>query len=204
MVTIMEGIREETGETATDEPLERVNLCLPDPRRDVVAHAGDPGFKTLLKKTFISPENDALERMIVLKRNLRSAGTQEFWTILMREMTAIMGAQCGFAAKRILFDDENSAIEMPPLGEPGSCLMGTAFYLNGGTEKDKMMHDYRYLAHESPCAHMRHDKVFIIPEKMSDFVRNTPNKLPWEKSEAFLGIPIFSDGKCFGHFGCIW
>lgn len=67
-----------------------------------------------------------------------------------------------------------------------------------------MRYDYRYVAHESPCAHMRHDKVFIIPEKMGDFVRNSPNKLPWDRSESFMGIPLFHDGRCFGHFGMIW
>lgn len=67
-----------------------------------------------------------------------------------------------------------------------------------------MRYDYRYVAHESPCAHMRHDKVFIIPEKMGDFVTKSPNKLPWDRSECFLGIPLFSEEKCFGHFGMIW
>jgi signal transduction histidine kinase/DNA-binding NarL/FixJ family response regulator len=56
----------------------------------------------------------------------------------------------------------------------------------------------------SPCAHMKHDKVFIIPERFTQFVPNSPNKLPWDKSEAFIGIPLFADGKSFAHFGMIW
>jgi hypothetical protein len=51
---------------------------------------------------------------------------------------------------------------------------------------------------------MKHDKVFIIPERMSEFVPNIPNALPWKQSEAFIGIPLFSEGKCFAHFGMIW
>lgn len=191
-------------DTTSDDPIERTNFCMPDISRDVVAHAGEDGFRDLLRHHFQTPENNALERLIRLKQTLKDAGTHDFWTILMREMTSIGGAQCGFAAKRILVDDENSAIEMPPLGEPGSCLMGTAFYLNNGKDVDQMYHDYRYLAHGSPCAHMRHDKVFIIPDRMSEFVRNSPNKLPWEKSEAFLGLPLWADEKCFAHFGMIW
>ena len=187
-----------------DDPLERSNFCLPDRSRDVVAHAGEKGFTGLLKDVFKTPENDALERLIVLKRRLKSLETREFWTVLMKEMTSIANAQCGFAAKRILADDQNTAVEMPPLGEEGSCLMGTAFYIKNGRDVDEMLHDYRYLAHGSPCAHMRHDKVFIIPEGMSEFVRNSPNKLPWDKSEAFLGLPLWADGVCFGHFGMIW
>jgi hypothetical protein len=51
---------------------------------------------------------------------------------------------------------------------------------------------------------MRHDKVFIIPERMAEFVRNNPNAMPWEQSEAFIGLPLFHEGKCFAHFGMIW
>jgi signal transduction histidine kinase len=56
----------------------------------------------------------------------------------------------------------------------------------------------------SPCAHMKHDKVFIIPERLLDFVPNSPNALPWKKSEAFIGVPLFHEGKSFAHFGMIW
>lgn len=51
---------------------------------------------------------------------------------------------------------------------------------------------------------MKHDKVFIIPERMGEFIPNNPNSLPWNKSEAFIGIPLFFEGKSFAHFGMIW
>lgn len=60
------------------------------------------------------------------------------------------------------------------------------------------------LTHSSPCQHMKHDKVFVVPERMPDFIRNNPNKLPWERSEAFIGVPLFDDGKAFAHFGMVW
>ncbi|KAG9656216.1 hypothetical protein KCU64_g6022, partial [Aureobasidium melanogenum] len=50
---------------------------------------------------------------------------------------------------------------------------------------------------------MRHDKVFVVPEKVSEMFANNPNKLPIS-AEAYLGIPLFADGKCFAHFGVIW
>jgi hypothetical protein len=56
----------------------------------------------------------------------------------------------------------------------------------------------------SPCAHMKHDKVFIIPERMLEFVPDSPNPLPWKQSEAFIGVPLFHKGKSFAHFGMIW
>jgi hypothetical protein len=51
---------------------------------------------------------------------------------------------------------------------------------------------------------MKHDKVFLIPERMSEFVPDSPSPLPWKRSEAFIGVPLFSDGKCFAHYACIW
>lgn len=51
---------------------------------------------------------------------------------------------------------------------------------------------------------MRHDKVFIVPERLADFTPENPNQLPWKRSEAFIGVPLWSEGKCFAHFGLIW
>jgi hypothetical protein len=196
----------DTGEAAVilERPVERPNLCISDLPRDVVSHNGDDGFAQLLQLYYETPENNTCERLIGLKNVLRKASTYDFWTILTKEMCEITNAQCGMVAKRILLGDENMAVEMPPLGEEGSCLLGVAFYLNNGHGFEKMYHDYKYQAYGSPCAHMKHDKVFVIPEKMHKFVRNSPNALPWKKSEAFIGVPLFSEGKCFAHFALIW
>jgi hypothetical protein len=135
------------GESEVDGLLERSTLCMPDFESGVVAHKGDDAFKKVCKQYIPSPENNAAERLVKLKDKLKVASTHDFWTILMEEMCAIGGAQCGFVAKRILMDDENTAVEMPPLGEPGSCLLGVAFYLNDGHDFNKMYHDYRYHAY---------------------------------------------------------
>ena len=73
-----------------------------------------------------------MEKMILMKNDLRKASGTDFWAILMRGMTAIAGAQCGFVAKRILVDvNPNGAlVEQPALGDPGSCLMGTGKHEN--------------------------------------------------------------------------
>lgn len=135
------------GEAKADSHLERLTLCLPDFNTDSVAHAGDPAFQDVLRQYFASPENNAAERLVALKLKLRNASTEDFWNHLMEEMCSITGSQCGFVAKRILVDDENTAVEMPELGEPGSCLMGVAFYLNNGRDVNKMYRDYRYHAY---------------------------------------------------------
>jgi hypothetical protein len=195
---------ERTAEQPWDNLIDRTTLCLPDFERDSVIHGGDEGFKDVLRQYFPSAESNASERLVELKSRLRNASTHDFWGILMEEMCDITGSQCGFVAKRMLVEDQNIAIEMPELGEPGSCLMGVAFYINNGADVKELYRDYRYHAYGTPCAHMRHDKIFIVPERMTEFIPNNPNPMPWKQPEAFIGLPLFSEGKCFAHFGLIW
>ena len=195
-----------TEESSPDYIIDRATLCLPDFARNTVVHRGDEGFQDVLRQYFPLAESNATERLIDLKARLRNASTHDFWGILMEEMCDITGSQCGFVAKRMLVDDQDSAVEMPPLGEPGSCLMGVAFYVNNGAEVKELYRDYRYHAFGTPCEHMKHDKVFIVPERLAEITPNNPQAphLPWEQSEAFIGVPLFSEGKCFAHFGVTW
>ena len=200
----MDALAELTPEPQWENLLDRETLCLPHFGKDSILHGGDEGFKDVLRQYFPSAESNASERLVGLKSKLRNASTHDFWGILMEEMCDITGSQCGFVAKRILVDAQDSAVEMPALGEPGSCLMGVAFYINNGADVKELYRDYRYHAYGTPCAHMRHDKVFIVPERMTEFVPNNPNQMPWKHSEAFIGLPLFSEGKCFAHFGMVW
>ncbi|KAI9851113.1 MAG: hypothetical protein M1838_004448 [Thelocarpon superellum] len=181
----------------------RISLCLPNFKSGMVMHHGDDQFQEDLRRHFVVAENNASEEIVKLKTRLRTSSTVEFWAILMEGMTEIAGAQYAFVAKRILVDDAESAVEMPPIGEPGSCLMGLAFYFNDGNGLTGMFRDYKYLAYGAPCAHMRHDKVFLIPENLNDFVPENVNNFPFP-TDAYLGIPLFSEGKCFAHFGLMW
>lgn len=183
--------------------LERGSLCLSSSTPGVASHAGERGFAADVGKHFSTAENNAAERLVLLKAELKASDTETFWRRLMEGMTEICHAQYGFVAKRILVDDHDSAIEMPPIGEPGSCLLGVAFYYNNGKEIQGMHRDYKYLAWGAPCAHMRHDKVFLIPEKMANFITNNPNAFPFP-TEAYLGVPLFAKEKCFAHFGMMW
>jgi hypothetical protein len=140
----------ESGERATtieEHYDERATLCLPDFVNDRILHRGDDGFEAVLRQYYDSAENNATERLVALKSKLRGASTHDFWAILMEETCSILGAQCSMVAKRILVDDENSAVEMPPLKEPGSCLLGVAFYLDNGHDIKDMHRDYRYHAY---------------------------------------------------------
>lgn len=183
--------------------IERRSLCLPSVEPGVATQFGENGFVQNLTKHFLSAENNALERLVQLKIDLKTADTESFWSRLMEGVTDICHAQYGFVAKRVLTDDHNSAIEMPTIGDPGSCLLGVAFYYNDGDKQRAMLRDYKYLAWDAPCSYMKHDKVFLIPENMSNFITHNPNALPFP-AEGYMGVPLFQDGKCFAHFGLMW
>ncbi|KAI4209082.1 MAG: hypothetical protein LQ351_007947 [Letrouitia transgressa] len=185
------------------EMMQRTSLCVSGPHPGVAAHHGDEGFREIVEEHFTAAENNAVERLVQLKQKLNDASTYDFWALLMEGMTSITGAQYGFVTKRILVDDQDSAVEMPPIGEPGSCLLGVAFYYNDGRELVNLHRDFKYLAYGAPCHNMKHDKVFLIPNKLNEFVLNNPNSFPFP-SEAYIGVPLFADGKCFGHFGMMW
>jgi hypothetical protein len=98
---------------------------------------------------------------------------------------------------------------MPPLGEPGSCLLGTSIYYNDGLGNSHNSKDLKYTASGCPCSHMKHDKVFLIPEGLIHVIPNNPNALP-DVPEAYLAVPLSakdpetSKMNVFGHFGVMW
>lgn len=192
--------------TSNCEPVngrDRQTLCLPGPVPGKALHGGEKDFSSQIQRHYSSAESNAIEKLSLLKVELAAADTETFWSRLMEELTNICHAQYGFVAKRIVKDDHNLAVEMPPLGTSGSCLLGTAFYYNDGKDQKAMFRDYKYLAFGAPCGYMKHDKVFLIPNKLPDFIVDNPNKLPFP-AEAYMGSPLFFEGKCFAHFGMMW
>lgn len=195
-------MQKSVGENLVDM-MERTTLCVSGPEPGIAAHVGDEGFRETVGQHYSIEENNAVEQLVRLKRQLREASTYDFWSLLMEGMTSLSGAQYGFVTKRILVDEQNTAVEMPPIGEPGSCLLGVAFYYNDGEQLEDLHRDYKYLAYGAPCHNMKHDKVFLIPNGLPQFILNNPNQFPFP-TEAYLGVPLFAEGKCFGHFGMMW
>lgn len=195
-------MKKSVGENLADM-MERTTLCVSGPEPGIAAHDGDHGFRETVGQHYSVEENNAVEQLVRLKKKLREASTYDFWSLLMQEMTSLSGAQYGFVTKRILVDEQNAAVEMPPIGEPGSCLLGVAFYYNDGEKLEDLHRDYKYLAYGAPCHNMKHDKVFLIPDGLPKFILNNPNQFPFP-TEAYLGVPLFAEGKCFGHFGMMW
>lgn len=196
----------ETGLDPSSEPpdiIERDSLCMSLPVAGMVVHRGQDGFREELLRLYSPAESNAAELLVKLKDRLRKSDSEGFWPLLTEGLAAIADAQYAFVSKRILVDDENIAVEMPPIGEPGACLMGAAFYVNDGHGIRHQLRNFKYHAYSCPCAYMRHDKIFLIPERLNEFIINNPNKLK-VPGEAYFGIPLFAEGKCFAHFGVMW
>ncbi|KAF2156825.1 hypothetical protein K461DRAFT_283679 [Myriangium duriaei CBS 260.36] len=190
---------------ATPEHRSRTTICLSQPKPDVVIHHGDEGFTQELGKLYSTSESELLEGLIELKTALKSTPHDEFWSFLSERMAELLGAQMSFISKRMLVDDQDRAVEMPPIGEPGACLMASALYYNDGMGTQSTLKAFKYHAYGCPCGYMRHDKVFIIPDNLENFTpgSSNPNDFPF-KLESYIGIPLFAEGKCFAHFGVIW
>lgn len=184
--------------------LERPSLCLSQPMPGMVVQQGELGFKQELSRLYDPAESNAAEQLVQLKDALRRADTDSFWSLLTKGLAQIADAQYAFVSKRILVDDKNVAVELPPIGEPGACLMGEAFYINDDHGNGPgHLRNFKYHAYQCPCAFMKHDKIFVIPERLNEFIINNPNDLIIP-GEAYLGVPLFAEGKCFAHFGVMW
>lgn len=190
---------------SSDVFIDRQTLCITQPKPNHILHVGDDGFREEVHKWYNKDESNAAERLIALKRRLQQVSTDDFWTMATEGLAAIAGAQYAFISKRILVDEEDAAVEMPPIGQVGSCLMSQAFYYNDGHGIEGQASNIKYFAYSCPCEHMKHDKVFVIPEELSIVIPNNPNQalLPF-LAEGYLAVPIQWQGKVFAHFGVMW
>lgn len=188
---------------AARSAIERQTICFPHHGTQTVLHHGDAGFKDELNRLYPQAENDALEQLIALKTELRKIPQDDFWAAVTEGMSKLVGADICFVMKRVLVDDQESAVEMPPIGEPGSCVMAAALHYHALDGSKNTYKQTKYHAYGCPCAYMRHDKVFVVPDRLSEFFNNNPNALP-TPCEAYIAVPLFEEGKCFGHFGAMW
>lgn len=186
------------------QAMERRSICFPQPGTRNILQNGDPTFKQEISRLYSPEENNALEALVALKAKLRQTSTDDFWSEVTEGLSKILGAEMSFVMKRVLVDEQEAAVEMPPLGEPGSCMMAAAFHYCAmdGSAKTTMRQS-KFAAYGCPCAYMRHDKVFLIPEDLNEFITDNPNPLP-TPAEAYIALPLFAEGKCFAHFGTMW
>ncbi len=183
--------------------MERQTICFSDFGTQKALQTGDPGFQDVINHLYDGAENNALEDLVKLKTHLRTLSTEDFWTTVVEGIADLIGAQISFVNKRILVDEHDSAVEMPPYGEPGSCLMACAVHYRTTDGTKDTLKQTKFHAYGCPCTYMRHDKVFLIPERLSEFILSNPNQLP-TPADAYIGLPLFVDGKNVAHFGAMW
>ena len=181
----------------------RQSLCFPHHGTQDVLQYGDDGFQEETRRWYSTAESVALEKLIGMKRELRKLPQEEFWGAVTEGLTELVGGDICFVMKRVLVDEQEVPVEMPPIGEPGSCLMAAALHYHALDGSKNTVKKAKFHAYGCPCAYMRHDKVFAIPERLNDFITNNPNNLP-TPCEAYMALPLFDDGKCYGHFGVMW
>jgi hypothetical protein len=189
----------------------RRTLAVSNPQRNPAAilTAGDASFTDEASRHYGEFEGAATDRLIALKRCLRQAKDDEFWSVATRGIARLLGAQYAFVSKQLEVDDDDPSAAYPPLGEPGSCLMGLSVYFNDGNGSEMEQKKTKYSAYSSPCEHMKHNRVLLIPERLSEVIPNNPNNLP-QQPEAYLAVPLSVvdpvSGKdiFFAHFGAMW
>ncbi|KAF1815991.1 hypothetical protein P152DRAFT_375784, partial [Eremomyces bilateralis CBS 781.70] len=156
-------------------------------------------------------ESNILECLSLLKLSLSRMTHHEFWAALTTGLTNLMGAQYAFVSKRLLPHDPTRTVEMPPLGTLGSCYQAVAFHTTpsaAASLPDGKVEDVQYVAHSCPCASMRHDRALVIPHSLSGIYPHeaNPNRSNFMAGpgEAYMTVPLWTDGKCVGHFGVMW
>lgn len=183
--------------------MERSSICFPKPGTTTILERGNQGFQDELRRLYATNENNALEELVDFKRHLKTLSTDDFWSAFTEGLSKLLGAEITFVMKRMLVDEQDAAVEMPPIGEPGACLMAAALHyctLDGSKHTVK---ETKFHAWGCPCAYMKHDKIFLIPEALNDFITNNPNAMPFP-AESYIATPLFVDGKCVAHFGAMW
>jgi len=185
--------------------VDRETVCFSQPSPGLVLEKGHKGFREELSRLSSSAESNATEALVQLKRRLRHAEREEFFSIVTEGMAKIADAQYGFVSKRILADESGVNVEMPPYGTPGSCLMAAAFYYSNDADVEGVVNNMKYHAWGCPCAYMKQGKVFVVPERMDEFIVDNPNGKNFiVPAEGYLGIPLYHEGRCFAHFGVMW
>jgi hypothetical protein len=183
----------------------RGTFCISNSRPTVVLQNGDSTFRDEVSRFYTNAECEALEKLLASKSMLRRTKGEAFWNKATETLADLTGAQYAFISRRMDVDEENTPL--PPMGDPGSCLMGMSIlYIDKEGVKDFWANS-KYMAYKSPCEHMRYNKVFLIPEKMSEVVPDNQNQLP-EAPEGYLAVPLSSvapgQGPSFGHFGVMY
>lgn len=170
--------------------------CLND-GRTTVTNDGDVQMNSSGQPWNDAAQTAAIEQLVTLKQGLQTSNTELFWKRLMEDITSLGMAQYGFVARRV---HDNKPL--PELGGRRPSLFGTVFYYNDGYENVGLERN-RYFAGGNPLLHMDHERPCLIPDNLKSLVSFGDDQLPFA-AEAYLAIPLFSNGQCLAHLGLMW
>lgn len=176
--------------TALDTPLPRLSLCLASQTLDKSLHHGDADFTTLLDKHFDNRESDTAERLVALKKALKSSNMKLSWDKVLEELATLAQAQCAFVSHEL----DNTSSE-------GTRDMITKCYYNDGSGNQTLLRDRNHPAITAAYQHMNHGKVFLIPEGLRSVAQSDDTLFA---AEALIAVPLLSGEHNIGHFGLIW
>lgn len=172
-------------------PVPRLSLCLASGTLDKSLHHGDTQFTTLLDKHFDNRESDAAERLVTLKKALKSPGTKLSWDKVLEELAMLTQAQCAFVSYEV---DNTSS-------EGTTRDMVTKCYYQDGSGSQALLKDRNHPAITAAYQHMKHGKVFLIPEGLRSVAYSIDTPFA---AEALIAVPLSSGEHNVGHFGMIW
>ena len=150
-------------------------------------------------------ESELLHQVTLFKSHLRSiqAGP-EFWRVLAKGLTNLLGAQYCCISKRLDTTDSNTG--MLSLDQEGSCILALAWYYNCGDSKVGLFEDVKYTGYRAPCGLMQHNTTALVPSGLAQTFPVNPNQESFvDPAEAYLSVPMF-DKKCVnvGHVCLLW
>ncbi|QKX62659.1 uncharacterized protein TRUGW13939_09820 [Talaromyces rugulosus] len=189
---------------STQQAHGRQSLCLASEKPGLAVHHGDTAFPSLVSNHFDNQENDAAERLVALKRTLRTTGTTLTWEKFLEELAGFGHAQCAFVVRRLCpigeNDDEEEEEEEEEMGDDCQDL-AMACYYDDGRGKKGWLRDHTYSATNTPCDQMKHGKVFLIPGHLQSCA--VSDCFPFA-ADAYIATPLWSGNRNVGHFGMVW
>ncbi|BDD56433.1 hypothetical protein MPDQ_001904 [Monascus purpureus] len=161
------------------------------PKANIQSH--DPSLDMSAGRPVDNAESYAIERLVNLKRKLRTLESDMFWDRLMVDLTSTCGAQSGFVVRKIPAEEQIHAT-----GRRQCTLLGMVFYYDDGDQRG--MERNKYFVGENPLSHVEYDKPCLVPD---DLGQSVAGQIPFA-AKAYLSIPLFSQGKCLAHLGLMW
>lgn len=181
------------------------------PSSGALLRPGDATYNETLSQHFPTPEARALEMAIDLKSRVRRAPLEDFWGIVSKGLADICGAQIAFISQRLASDDADSdaaaaATAAAAAGhDEDSYLCALAWYFQDRNGHRHSRRNTRYFGWGCPCAAMKYGQVFLIPSRLQEHAPDNPNSVfRTLGADAYIGLPLYYNGRCNAHFGLSW